>query len=91
MPIFAPVKMNGSADGRCTFHRICHRLACKMRQRFTVSGSADFNPSNVFSTIAKNTMSAAMITFDAMPNPNHSTNNGAMANTGTVCEPITYG
>ena len=91
MPIFAPEKINGNADGMRTFQSICQRDARNILNRFTVSGSVDFKPSNVFSTIAKNTMIAAITTFEAIPNLNHPTNKGAIAKTGTVCEPMTYG
>ena len=56
-----------------------------------MSGSTDLKPATVETTTGKKpSMNAAMI-FGMMPKPNQTTNSGAMAILGTLCENTSSG
>src|SRR3984957_8182487 len=83
---FNPEKMAGIAGGRLTARNTRARLPCMARARSTISGSTDLNPCTAETTTGKNPKRNAEITLGIMPNPNQTTNNGAIAIFGTDCE-----
>ena len=56
-----------------------------------MSGSTDLKPMTVETTIGKKPSMNAAITFGMMPNPNQTTNSGAIAILGTLCENTSSG
>ena len=51
--------------------------------RLTRSSSADLRPTIVLTSSGKNATSAALMTFDVSPRPNHTTMSGANATLGS--------
>src|SRR5580698_9445367 len=83
---FRPEKIAGIACGRLTARKTLARLPCMARARSTMSGSTDLNPCTAETTTGKNPHRNAEITLGMMPNPNQTTNSGAIAIFGTDCE-----
>ena len=57
----------------------------------TMPFSAERRPSTMFTQIGKNTISAQMMTFGWIPNPNQMISSGAIAKIGMTCDAITSG
>src|SRR5947199_888195 len=88
---FKPEKIAGIACGKLTARNTFARLPCIARARSTMSGSTDLKPCTADTTTGKNPSRNAEITFGMMPNPNHTTNSGAIAIFGTDCENTSSG
>ena len=88
---FKPLKMLGSACGRLNLRNICRRDARIDRARSIISGSIDLKPMTVATTTGKNPSKKAEITLGKMPKPNQTTNSGAIAILGTLCENTSSG
>src|SRR5437868_9892076 len=87
----SPAKMEGNACGKLMRAKVASRDAFIDRARSSISGSTDLKPTTVDTTTGKKpSMNAAMI-FGMMPKPNHTTNNGAIAIFGTLCENTSKG
>ena len=56
-----------------------------------MSGSTDLKPITVDTTTGKKPSRKAEITLGTMPKPNQTTNSGAMAIFGTLCENTSSG
>src|SRR5256886_12764875 len=87
----SPAKIDGSACGRLMRTNVASRDAFIERARSSMSGSTDLNPTTVDTTIGKKPSRNAEITLGMMPKPNQTTNNGAMATFGTLCENTSNG
>src|SRR4051812_29957621 len=88
---FRPLKICGSACGRLILKKVCSRLAPMERDRSIMSGSTDLKPITVDTTTGKKPSRKALITFGKMPKPNHTTNSGAIATLGMLCENTSSG
>src|SRR3954463_10683241 len=88
---FRPEKIAGIACGKLTARNTFARLPCIARARSTTSGSTDLNTCTAETTTGKKPSRKAEITFGMMPNPNQTTNSGAMAIFGTDCENTSRG
>ncbi len=87
----SPAKIDGSACGMLICRNVCSLDAFIERARSSMSGSTDLKPATVDTTTGKKpSMNAAMI-LGMMPNPNQTTNSGAMAIFGTLCENTSNG
>ena len=86
-----PAKIDGSACGRLMRMNVARRDAFIDRARSSMSGSTDLNPTTVDTTMGKNPSMNAQMTLGMMPNPNQTTNNGAIAIFGTLCENTSSG
>ncbi|CPK58281.1 Uncharacterised protein [Bordetella pertussis] len=56
-----------------------------------MAGLACRMPTTVLMNIGKKLISATITTLDAMPKPNHTSSNGAMATFGVDCRAMMYG
>ncbi len=56
-----------------------------------MSGSIDLKPMTVATTTGKKPSRNAEMTFGKMPKPNQTTNSGAIAILGTLCEKTSSG
>src|SRR5450755_3450233 len=88
---FNPEEIAGIACGKLTAQNTWKRRPCIARARSTMSGSTELNPCTAETTTGKKPSRNAEITFGMMPNPNHTTNSGAIAILGTDCENTSSG
>src|SRR6267142_1499667 len=86
-----PAKIDGSACGRLMCRKVRSRDAFIDRARSSMSASTDLKPATVETTTGKKPSMNAQITLGMMPKPNQTTNNGAMAILGTLCENTSRG
>src|SRR5205823_14801719 len=82
----SPAKIEGSACGRLIRANVASHDAFIDRARSSISGSTDLKPTTVDTTTGKNPSMTAAMTFGMIPKPNQTTNNGAIAIFGTLCE-----
>ena len=75
----SPAITNGSAFGSRSIQKIWRSLAASERMRLTRSSSADLRPTIVLTSSGKKATSAALITFEVSPSPNHTMIRGASA------------
>src|SRR5690349_16999117 len=87
----SPAKIDGNAWGRLMRTNVASLDAFIDRARSSISGSTDLNPTTVETTTGKNPSMNAAITFGMMPKPNQTTNSGAIAIFGTLCEKTSSG
>ena len=71
--------------------KVAKRDARIDRARSSMSGSTDLKPTTVDTTMGKKPSMNAAITFGMIPKPNQTTNNGAIAIFGTLCEKTSNG
>src|SRR5882724_6174686 len=86
-----PAKIDGNACGKLMRTNVASRDAFIDRARSSISGSTDLNPTTVETTIGKKPSMNAQITLGMMPKPNQTTNSGAIAILGTLCENTSSG
>ena len=70
---------------------ICLRLAPMVRSKLTTSGSTDFKPSTILTTIGKKAVSATTMIFGVRPYPTQMSSSGATTMIGTICKAMTNG
>src|ERR1043165_10016653 len=70
---------------------VASRLAFIEQAKSGMSGSTDLKPTTVETTTGKKPSMNAAMTFGMIPKPNHTTNSGAMAIFGTLCENTSNG
>src|SRR5207237_8190354 len=87
----SPAKIDGSACGKLMRTNVASRDAFIERARSSMSGSTDLKPTTVDTTIGKNPSMNAQMTLGMMPKPNQTTNSGAIAIFGTLCENTSNG
>src|SRR5437764_15346707 len=87
----SPAKIDGMALGRLICRNVCHRDAFIDRARSSMSGSTDLKPATVETTTGKKPSMNAAMTLGTMPKPNQTTNSGAIAILGTLCENTSSG
>jgi len=86
MATFRPLKIAGRAWGKENLKKVWNLLAPIDLARSTISLSTDLNPMTVDTTTGKKPSKNAEIIFGKIPNPNQTTNNGAIATLGMLCE-----
>ena len=91
MDTFMPEKIAGNACGRLILKNICQRLLPMERARSIMSRSTDLKPITVETTMGKKPSMKAAITLGITPKPNQTTNSGATAILGTLCENTSKG
>ncbi|CFN69956.1 Uncharacterised protein [Bordetella pertussis] len=89
--ICSPAKMCPEAAGSLTWKNTWLREALKAFIRSSMAGLACRMPTTVLMNIGKKLISATITTLDAMPKPNHTSSNGAMATFGVDCRAMMYG
>ena len=87
----SPANSDGSACGSEMRTKVARRLAFIERARSIMSGSTDLKPATVDTTMGKKPSMKAQITLGIIPKPNHTTNSGAMAIFGMLCEKTSSG
>src|SRR5947208_3171945 len=87
----SPANSDGIACGSEMRMNVDSLEAFIERARSSMSGSTDLNPATVDTTTGKNPSMNAQMTLGMMPNPNQTTNNGAIAIFGTLCENTSNG
>ena len=79
------------AAGSLIFRKAARGEAFMERARSRTSGSIDFNPMTVETTIGKKPSRKATMTLGSVPKPNQTTKSGATATLGTLCEKTRIG
>src|SRR2546430_2463036 len=87
----APEKRYGSALGTRRWRKISRPDAPRVSRNATSCRSAERRPTNEFTNIGKNVISAAMATLGAVPKPNQSVKSGATATIGVSFTRIARG
>src|SRR5438067_12935244 len=86
-----PEKIDGIACGRLMRMNVSSFDAFIERARSSISRSTDLKPMTVDTTTGKKPSMNAAMTFGMMPKPNQTTNSGAIAIFGTLCENTSNG
>ena len=89
--ILIPENRKGKDVGSLSFVSTCIRLAPRDLNIRTMSGSTDFKPSTILTTIGKIAIKITTIIFGQIPYPIHIISSGAITTTGIVCEVIMIG